>query len=175
MCASNYLNLIPIILPAVYLGRRYRCVLTMVGILILFLWDVVYGILPFYDLTPPKTNIEPENTPSTNHQFLGSMLVFGGVMYKLRTVMDNLYHFRWRRVVNQLPAAFGPQPEAGIVWATKGGRVEVSPGSSSVFHCFEAGAQPKKQQGIFSQVGGGCLRMSNINGRPLMMFVFKCI
>lgn len=76
--------------------------------------------------------------------------------------------------MNQLTAAFGPQPEAGIVWATKGGRVEVSPGKSGVSLLRGTGPH-KKTTCFFSQVGGGCLRMSNINGWPLMMFVFKSI
>ena len=53
-------------------------------------WDVLW-------CTPPKTNMEPENTPlqkgetPTNHQFLGSVLIFGSVLHMGRFVLFGVH------------------------------------------------------------------------------------
>lgn len=53
-------------------------------------WDVLW-------CTPQKTNMEPENPPlqkgetPTNHQFLGSVLIFGSVLHMGRFVLFGVH------------------------------------------------------------------------------------
>ena len=70
-------------------------------------------------------------------------------MCKLRTVMVNLYHFRWRRVVNQLPQPLARSLKQGLFGPQKAGELRSRAGSQSVFHCFEAGANHKKNSRVF--------------------------
>ena len=57
------------------------------------------------EITPPKTNMEPEDTPLEkegtfpNHQFLGSMLIFWGcILRRMNIAVPNRFN-RWKQIV----------------------------------------------------------------------------